>query len=481
MKELSRSQIDKVMGIASQNRLNLHSVLIWQNGKMLYEAYREPYTAQTPHRMYSATKSFVSIAVGALSDEGRIALDDPIVKYFPDKLPKTGISRELREQTIRDMLTMQTCFPEIGNWFKPDVRDRTVYYFSRTPVRPAGTLFYYDSNASQVLCALVERLSGKPFLTYLKEKVLNEIGEFENADMLLTPDGTAWGDSGLLCTPRALLQFARFVMQKGEWNGKQLVSRAYIEEAVSRRVETCMTGTGHYQEKGYGYQIWKTDRDGFAFHGAGCQTAYCVPDQKLIFVCTGDLQNDSDRMRDILYRAWFEEAVDPLFGDRQKYTPPCQGVLPDVTALGEAYSPLQERICGKTFQCLPNEMGITEFSLHFEGNNGRFCYGNPQGKKEIIFGMKRNVTGYFPQYGCSDTYGNVHTISDFRYRCEASAGWLSDRCLQILVRIIDRYNGILVITIGFNGETKAGIRMKKNMEDNLNEYNGMLGAYRNDQ
>lgn len=476
MKDLSEQAIGRFLRVLEKHELNLHSVLIWHKGEIRYEAYRPPYTAAVPHRMYSVTKSFVSAAVGALSDEGKIGLDDPIISYFPDKLPKK-VSRELKEQTIRHMLSMQTCFPEIGNWFLPEVRDRTVYYFSRTPVRPAGTLFYYDSNAAQVLCALVERLSGKPLLNYLREKVLDRLGEFESAEMLLTPDGTSWGDSGLLCTPRALLRFAQFVMQKGAWNGEQLISRAYLEQAVSRQAETCMTATDQYEDSGYGYQIWMTERNGFAFFGAGGQAAICIPEQELILVTTGDLQNDSLRLNDLLYRAFFSELVDPFYEERAE-PPLFSDSLWMTAARGKPWSLLAEKIDGAVFDCLPNEMGISRFSLHFSDRICSFRYENGQGEKELLFGMKQNVSGFFPQLGCSDTYGNVHEINSFRYRCEASAGWLSDRCLEILVRITDRYHGILVITVGFNGEDKVGIRMMKFMEDNLNEYQGMLGAYR---
>ena len=103
----------------------------------------------------------------------------------------------------------------------------------RDRVKPAGALFDYDSTGSYILGALVERLSGMPLLEYLQSRVLNRLGGFESAPMLKTPDGTAWGDSALICTPRALAAFARFVMNLGAWEGEQILSREFLQAATA--------------------------------------------------------------------------------------------------------------------------------------------------------------------------------------------------------------------------------------------------------
>ena len=187
----SEQSIEKFLQELRRRGLNMHSVLMLRGENIFFERYWAPFTPETPHRMYSVTKSFVSVAIGCLLDEGKIALDDPIVKYFPDKLPET-LSPYMAEQTIRHMLMMSTSWAG-GSWFTPGVVDRTKFYFSQTTNRPAGTLYDYDSTGSYILGALVERLTGMRLLDYLKQKVLNRIGGFENADMLSVPDGVAWG------------------------------------------------------------------------------------------------------------------------------------------------------------------------------------------------------------------------------------------------------------------------------------------------
>ncbi len=445
--------------------INFHSVLMQQGSEVVYECYWAPFTPDRPHRMYSVTKTFVAIAVGCLLDEGKITLDDPIIRYFPDKLPE-NVHPWLQEQTIRHMLMMSTCFAGI-NWFRPGVTDRTAYYFAQTPNRPAGTLFDYDSTGSYILGVLVERVAGMPLLDYLKQKVLNRIGGFENAQMLQTPDGTPWGDSALLCTPRALLNFARFVMNLGTWAGERLLSESYLREATTALVTNDLDCLRAYNAYGYGYQIWKSER-GFSFHGMGGQYAVCVPDSDFIFVCTGDNQYNA-RASEEIFDAVFEHLVP---GDR----PADDAAARLGIAHGAASSPLADRISGRTFTCADNPMGIGWFRLDFTGDEGCFVYSNAQGEKALRFGLQKNVFGKFPQLGYSDDRGNVHELTDFRYDCAASAGWLDGRTLQLRVQIIDRYFGSMTAVFGFRDENTVAVRMVKAAEDFLGEYQGWMAA-----
>lgn len=467
---IPEKNVQRFMNTLHRHEINLHSVLMMQGEDLLYEHYWAPFDADTPHRMYSVTKSFVSIAIGCLWDEGKLSLDDPIIRYFPDKLPE-HVPPLLAEQTIRHMLTMRTCF--IGsNWFKPEVKDRTAFYFAQQPTKPAGTLFNYDSNGSYILGVLVERLSGMNLLDYLKEKILNHLGGFENAQMLKAPDGTAWGDSALLCTPRALMKFAKFVMNMGRWEGRQLLSEDYLREAIHPWAQTDLECRRTYDGWGYGYQIWRGEHNSFSFHGLGAQYAICVPDKDFIFVCTGDNQYNRPLAAPIIFRAVFEELLDMVEDDPHVPTE----ALP--VAHGNAASPFARMIDGAEFVCDDNPMGISRFRLRFDGRHGYLEYVNAQGDKQLDFGMKENHFSLFPQLGYSNEYGNVHDITDFKYRCASSAGWIDEKTLQIRVQIIDRYFGSVVMTFGFRDENTVGVRMIKAAEDFLNEYEGWMTAYR---
>ncbi len=468
---LSQQHIDHFLHTLAKWEINLHSVLLLRGNDLFYERYTSPYTEDIPHRMYSVTKSFVSVAIGFLADEGKLSLDDPIIKFFPDKLPET-VSPWLEKQTIRNMLMMSTCFTD-GNWFQPGVEDRTKFYFSLTPHKPAGSLFHYDSTGSYILGVLVERLSGKTLLDYLKVKLLNKLGDFENAEILATPDGTPWGDSALLCTPRALMKFARFVMNYGKWEGEQLLSEQYLRDATSCLITNNEEGTANYNTHGYGYQIWMDEQNGFSFHGMGGQFAICMPEKDFIFVCTGDTQYQKTHVQPALYRAVYDLAAH-FDGGSAPEAPSFPTELPG--AHGKSSSSFAEKINGTTFRCEENPMGITQFRFTFSGDEGVLEYVNAQGEKKLPFGMKKNLFVKFPQFGYSDDRGNVHEITDFRYDCASSAGWLEEKKLQIRVQIIDRYFGSTVMTFGFVDEKNVGVRMIKNAEDFLSEYDGWMIA-----
>lgn len=456
--------------------INTHSILMSRGGKLFFERYWAPFTSETPHRMYSVTKSFVSVAVGQLWAEGKLSLDDPICRYFPDKLP-ADVHPWLAQQTIRDMLKMCTCF--VGDrWFKPGVTDRLKHYFSQKVMRPAGTVFHYDSTGSYVLGCLVERVSGMGLLEYLRKIALDRIGGFENACMLQTPDGTPWGDSALVATPRALMNFASLVMHGGQWEEEQLLSSEYLSQATSAQTDNNVEGRQAYNRYGYGYQFWMAEK-GFSFNGMGSQFAICVPERDFVFVCTGDNQLSDEQNNPIIFDTVFDCIVSNLADEslpEEEELPEKELALP--VAHGGRDSAFASRISGAWFECSENPMGITRFKLDFSGDEGVFTWFNAQGEKQLPFGLKHNLIGPFPQAGYSDERGNVHEINDFRYRCAVSAGWLEEQKLQLKVQIIDRYFGNLVITFGFRDQNTAGVYMAKCAEDFLDEYDGWMGAER---
>ena len=451
----------RFIGELNRRKINLHSALITLKGETLYEEYRAPFDADTPHRMYSVSKSFVAAGIGCLIDEGKLTLDSRVADFFADKL-SDDTAPEMRNQTVREMLIMNTCITNYS-WFKQDTSDRTRAYFAAQPSKPAGSLFHYDSTGSYVLGVLIERVSGMKLIDYLKEKFLNKIGGFENAYFLQTPDGTPWGDSALMCTTRALERFARLTMNLGEWNGEQLISRDFMLQATSFQSDTNLSGISMYNTCGYGYQIWLTEQGGFSFHGMGGQHAIIMPADGLIVTVTGDNQynpNYADTLYDAFFRCFYPTEEQPS---------------PDAlsTAEGEADSPFCEQISGARFLLRDNPMGIKWFALDFDGaGEGSFTYQNAQGEKMIRFGMKKNVFGLFPHLGYSDERGGVHEISDFRYRCAASAAWRENKKLFIRVQIIDRYFGSLHISVGFRDANSCSLFMTKAAEDFLNEYSG---------
>ena len=198
-------------------------VVCYQSHKQIYRYVSgKNATGKELLYMYSCGKPVTVVSALRLVEEGKLSLDDPIVKYFPDKLDKTPYAH-LAAQTVRDMLSMRTAVRP-PNWFTSADPDRTHEYLNEgRDIGPAGTVWAYDSAGSQVLASLVERLAGMSLLDYLNEKIFRHLDTFRTATVLKTPSGDSWGDSALICTSRDMASFARLLCKGGMHEGKRLI------------------------------------------------------------------------------------------------------------------------------------------------------------------------------------------------------------------------------------------------------------------
>ena len=435
-----------------QARLSRHNIILARGDRIFYENYRAPFGPDVLHRMYSVSKSFVSLAVGFAVQDGLLSLDDTMEKHFERELEGQN-DKYMRAQTVRNMLMMSTAKPA-PNWFASRGADRVAYYFANkaVPSRPGGTIFQYDSSGSFVLGALVERLCGMPFMEYLRLKLFDKIGVSKEARCLVCPGGHSWGDSAVLATARDLLAVARFTMNGGSWQGEQLLDAGYVKDATSKLIDNSPYSTNEYNAQGYGYLIWKC-------WGKGCQFAICAPEKDLILIYNGDNQG-LDFAPALIFNSFYKYIVDTA-GDPMPESVESDWLcawsdrLTLMSAHGEPSSPLAGKINGRHFILESNHMGITEFTLNFNGSEGSFNYKNAQGEKSLPFGMRKNIFGLFPEEGYSREVGGVG-CPGHRYKCAASAAWLSPERLYLDVQIIDDYLGRLGITFGFIQDSEDG-------------------------
>ena len=479
-KGISSEKIGAFIDRLEKNHLSSHDLIFARGDDIFFETYWAPFKKDDLHRMYSVSKSFVSMAIGFLVSEGKLSLDDPISKYFPEESEDTK-NEDLRRQTVRDMLMMSTSQLQ-RNWFEVRTDDRVAVYFENSGAqsRPSGTTFWYDSSGSFVLGALVEKLSGMPLLSYLRARCLDEIGFSKEAYCLKCPGGHSWGDSAIICKPTDLLKAARFMLNGGKWNGKQLLDADYVKAATSKQLDNNLQGEKNFDTCGYGYQFWITYQNSFYFFGMGSQFAVCVPGKDLIMIYNGDNQGCAYADK-VIMDSFFELIVDPA-SDKPLADDPkalqalekrCE-TLSLSLAEGNMTSPLASELNGKVFTMDPNPMGISKLSFTFNGNKGKLSYTNGQGDKELLFGFGHQEIGNFPEEGYSDEIGSQYAAGRY-YRCAASAAWVEPQKLYLNVQIIDTYFGRLHMTFGFrNG--RIGVYMTKTAEDFLDKYQGFAGG-----
>ncbi len=452
-----------------------HSIIMAKDNNIFCECYFKPYNKNSLNRVYSVTKSFVSIAIGFLIDEKKLSLDDKFIKFFPEK---NCASEFMKNQTIRDMLTMQTSFKDSKHWIDKNLSDRTDWYFTENAanIQPPGYLFEYDSHGSYMLCVIIERITGMPFYEYLRKKCLAKLGVSDASYCLKAAGKNSWGDSAVLCTSRDLLKFASFVLNSGRTpNGEQLLSESYVKNAVSPLVFNGKTGFTNCDERGYGYQIWRMFDDCFAFVGMGEQYAVCVPEKNAVFVITSDNQGNDDArplIMHMLYYGIIKKMSDPLCENQN-----AQKRLQNYIDSAELYCPkssinpnIVHSINNKKYILYKNPMQIEYVKFNFSNDICELEYKNAQGIKHLKFGLNKNVFSKFPQTGYSDETGGVSSKNN-RYSCAAGACWVESAKLFIKVQITDKYLGNLNITVSFN-KNNIALKMASFAEGFLNEYNG---------
>jgi CubicO group peptidase (beta-lactamase class C family) len=504
--------------------LCMHSVLMLRHGKLAVEAYWKPFDKTSMHRMYSTSKSFVSVAIGILIGEGKLRLDDRAASFFPDK-----VSAELHpwilQTTVRDLLMMAT--PHDVNTYGENDPDWVDTFFRTPPSHLPGKIFSYNTSATVMLLVIVRQITGMEFLEYLRPRLLDPLGMSDNIWCVETPCGHEWGGSGVICTSRDLMKFALVCMNRGKIADSQLIPEDYITAATSRQIDNYVENSDAESQFGYGYQFWCTRHNGFACRGMGSQFAICLPEQDFILVTTADTQAVSTDSSQIFRLLWSEIYPHLVKGNVLPENQEGQEVLQRqidglslLTVQGESSTPLVNAINGKTFLLAENDMGISSMQFKFgqdmqkvcgkeandasaqdkhedagqdindaavqekhdsktdgpfaqTGHEGCLHYENRTGKHTLKFGFGHQIRQEFPEV---KYYGKRIGIPLGRgYDCHASAGWVLENSLLVVCYLTDDYFGTLKMNFVFDQDTVT-VLMRKTAEWFLDDYVGFASG-----
>jgi CubicO group peptidase (beta-lactamase class C family) len=335
---------------AADARLDsLHSLMIVRHGRVVAEGWWQPYAARHPHMMFSVSKSFTSLAVGLAIDEGLLALDSRVVDLLPEDLP-IDVGAHLAALTVRHLLTMTTGHAadtvELADASHGDNWARAIL---AQPLEFApGTHYIYNSGATHLLSAIVQRLTGQRLLDYLGPRLFEPLG-ITDATWESSPQGIDAGGWGLSITTEQLATFGQLLLQRGQWNGRQLVPAEWIDEATSRQVDTSTADHDLDGRQGYGYQFWRNRLAGYRADGAFGQFCIVLPEQDAVVVLTSAL-TEAQQALDLVW-----EHLLPAFGDSALPRAETQvhGVLAALslrTVVGEASTPTAHRVAGIRFE-----------------------------------------------------------------------------------------------------------------------------------
>ena len=285
---------------AQAAQLELHSLMVVQNGDVLAEGWWKPYGPSIPHVLYSLSKSFTSTAAGFAIAEGKFSLDDNVVSFFPNDLPNE-ISPNLAAMRVRDLLAMATghvqepvlwAAPPGGNWVKQ---------FLAAPVeKEPGTHFLYNSPATYMVSAIVEQTTGEHLLDYLTPRLFEPLG-ITGATWETDDRGIAVGGWGLNLPTEAVAKFGQLYLQKGVWDNRPILPEGWVETATRKHVSNGDNPESDWNQ-GYGFQFWRCRNNAFRGDGAFGQFCVVMPEQNAVVAMTSGVGNG--RLGEVLNLVW---------------------------------------------------------------------------------------------------------------------------------------------------------------------------------
>jgi CubicO group peptidase (beta-lactamase class C family) len=344
----------------------MHSFMLVRHGRVVAEGWWGPYDARTPHVLYSLSKSFTSTAVGLAIADGKLGLDDEVLKFFPDEAPAQP-SANLRAMRVRDLLRMNTGHvtePQLFGQVDSSMRSASWVkrFFAHPVTYKPGTHFLYNSPATYMLSAIVQKVTGQTVLDYLEPRLFEPLG-IEKPAWVQSPEGIDAGAYGLSVRTEDIAKFGQLYLQKGQWNGKQLVPAAWVEEATARQTSNGSSPRSDW-DQGYGYQFWQS-RHGYRGDGAFGQYMLILPKYDAVVAITSgvrDMQAVMNLVWDKLLPAMQSGPVAEVEAAQRALRTTLAGLTVH-TPSGKATSPLARAISGKWYELAENPSGLRAVAL----------------------------------------------------------------------------------------------------------------------
>lgn len=295
--------LDFRIAVMEQN-LGIYGIVIRQHGEIIAE---HRWRSNDDVQLYSVSKTFTSMAVGMAMNEGYFKLSDKVVDFFPELIPEQP-DKKLLKMTVKDLLCMGTghaCCPIIKAFNAGLEPENWAKVFLETPLEyEPGTHFEYNNGATYMLSAIISRKTGMNTRDFLIPRLFTPLQIF-NPQWEICPQGITKGFMGLYLTTEKLSRFGQLLLNRGEWNGKQLIPAEYIDEATKPQINNSDFNSNWAtidNHKGYGYQIWMNSYPHtYRLDGLYGQYSICFPEKSVVVTITSHQERNQS---DILNLVW---------------------------------------------------------------------------------------------------------------------------------------------------------------------------------
>lgn len=440
---ISSNSIIQFLDAAAKGKTEFHSFMLLRHGKVIAEGWWNPYRADLKHTLYSCSKSFTATAIGFAVTEKKLSLDDKVISFFPHDLPHT-VSSFLAELTVKDVLMMsdgQEPDPTFSvaskdtNWIKG---------FLGTPIlHEPGTQFLYNSLGTYMLSAIIQKVTGQKTIDYLKPRLFEPLG-IRGEDWEEDMQGINTGGWGLRLKTEDMAKFAELFLQKGNWNGKQILPASWIEEASTMKI---MQDPNAPQSKkdssdwlqGYCYQMWRCRHNAFRGDGAFGQFMIVMPEQDAVIAITAetpDMQEEINFVWQYLLPAFKNEKLPADAAALTQLKEKIRSLALPVPAKNT--EALSTTINGKNFEASSNNLHLKNISFNFSKGACNVKFQTDASTYPISFGAgiwQQSETSLPEPALTNGMIGNNSMI--YPAKIAAAYTWKDANTLELVLRYIE--------------------------------------------
>ncbi len=394
----------------------LKGIIFLRHGHIIAESFWNPYDPEVPTALWSLSKSFTSCAVGLAQAEKRLSIKDKLIDFFPE-YRSFVTDDKMFKVTLQDLLTMRSGHPQCAfSYARADIANDWVRGFLSSPLKfEPGTHFAYNSLGTYMLSAVVRRVTGMNVREYLKPRLFNPLG-IVPGKWECCPAGTNCGGFGLYLRTADIARFAQLILNKGEWQGKQLLPADYLAEALTPHADNSMNDLPDWKA-GYGYQFWRS-RHGFRGDGACGQYGIILPEEDMAIAVTASM-GAMGKVLDLLWEKLLPALKDEPLKEISK------GALSNSFEIAPAENKVSAPCKNCSMELLPNSAGIEKISLVSGSDACTVSFKTARGVEEIRAGYGKFVR---TSLQLQDTA--VHPLS-------ACAAWKDENTLEIRLFYID--------------------------------------------
>lgn len=424
MSTFQRQILSRFLYHLKENQVETHAICIYHDGKQILNQAYAPFDTNVLHPLYSVTKSFTSLAFGFLQQEQHLDVNTTWISYFPEY--ESYATKEFKTVTLKSLLTMtlgqdsETILYPNTDWI-PSIISKPIVY-------QPGSKFFYNSTCSYLISRLIEKLIKQKLSDYLNEKLFQplDIQEYEWEE---DQQGHCIGGFGLHLKTEDLAKVGYCILNKGMYEGKQILPLDYLEEATQKQVDNASEYPVNRSEnrQGYGYQFWMCSRDGFRCSGLHGQLCYINPKEHLV-IAMSSCTTGSQAILDCLFKAYNETTIVEPYTDFN---------IPKITGLPT--SKYLKEYLGR-YTALENPAGITSMELKQEGS-------------EVTLEIQKANKTYTIEATYNDWYQQENVLLDFsklywqdamkpleeihQYPMYANMAWLTPTTLSIQTRALN--------------------------------------------